>query len=576
MSAVALPPSPPNPALTAVSGRRERVLVPWRLGALLLTGILGADAFPIAYQVGPRHELFASGILEPLAFVCLVPMLLAIRRLSPWRAFGAGMLAGMVFFTGAFWWVNVAMVTFGGMPNWLSIPALELLVGWCAFHWAIAAGLVRLIERGLGWSIGWTVGPVWMATELMRNYFCSGFPWANLGYTQTRNLWFHQVASLGGVYGIALAVAVVNGALYEGWRWWRLRERPMPRVLLAVGASVLVLGHVYGALHVRTMDRAASAAPRVKAAVIQGNIDQKLKMSRGSSRAATILGRYLPPTEAADAAGAELIVWPEGSYPLAFPTGVTRLTDAGLRPGGYRAGILVGVDVFDPKNLRKGNENAAFLLDPTLGIAHHYVKNHLVPFGEYVPWSLDEVLGIGNIVGASFAPGNDLSPAILRRPDGPPVRLGIEICFDAIFPEISRAYARNGAQVLVNMTNDAWYGFSSAPFQFLHMVATRAVETGRPVARAANTGISAFIDPVGRVFDATDVGIVPSDRLAVSASELTGPEWRIAALPLMEGSTPYVVIGDVPAYLAALFAGLAGLVAFVRLRLRRARPHGTS
>jgi apolipoprotein N-acyltransferase len=130
--------------------------------------------------------------------------------------------------------------------------------------------------------------------------------------------------------------------------------------------------------------------------------------------------------------------------------------------------------------------------------------------------------------------------------------------------------------VLVNMTNDAWYGFSSAPFQFLHMVATRAVETGRPVARAANTGVSAFIDPVGRVFDATDVGIVPSDRMAVSASELTGPEWRMAALPLMEGSTPYVVIGDVPAYLAALFAGLAGLVALVRLRLRRARPHGTS
>ena len=96
------------------------------------------------------------------------------------------------------------------------------------------------------------------------------------------------------------------------------------------------------------------------------------------------------------------------------------------------------------------------------------------------------------------------------------------------------------------------------------------------MARAANTGVSSFIDPVGRVFDATDVGIVPSDRLAVSASELTGPEWRMAELPLMEGATPYVVIGDVPAYLAALFAGIAGLVALVRLRLRRTRPHGTA
>ena len=571
MSAVALPPPPePTPAPGSVPARPERLLVPWRLGALVLSGLLGAAAFPIAFPVGPRRELFASGILEPLAFVCLVPLLLAIRRLSPWRAFWAGQLGGMVFFTGAFWWVNVAMVTFGGMPNWLSIPALELLVAWCAFHWALAAGLLRLLERGLGWTMGWTVGPVWMASELMRNYFCSGFPWANLGYTQTRNLWFHQVASLGGVYGIALAVAVVNGALYEGWRWRRLCERPMPRALLAVAAAVLVLGHVYGAFHVRAMDRAAAAAPRLRAAVIQANIDQKLKMGRGSSRAATILGRYLPPTDAADQAGADLIVWPEGSYPLAFPTGVTRLTDVGLRPGGYRAGLLVGVDVYDPKNLRKGNENAAFLLDPTLGIAHHYVKNHLVPFGEYVPLNMDEVLPIGNIVGASFTPGNDLSPAVLRRADAPPVRLAIEICYDAIFPEISRTYARNGAQVLVNMTNDAWYGFSSAPFQFLHMVASRAVETGRPVARAANTGVSAFIDPVGRISDATDVGIVPSDRLAVSAAELTGPEWRMAELPLLEGRTPYVVIGDVPAYLAALFAGLSGLVALIRLR--RARP----
>ena len=139
------------------------------------------------------------------------------------------------------------------------------------------------------------------------------------------------------------------------------------------------------------------------------------------------------------------------------------------------------------------------------------MKNHLVPFGEYVPLRLDEVLPIGNIVGASFAPGTDLSPAVLRRPGQPPVKLGIEICFDAIFPEISRTYARSGAEVLVNMTNDAWYGFSSAPFQFLRMVATRAVETGRPVARAANTGISAFIDPVGRIREATEVGIVPSD-----------------------------------------------------------------
>ena len=570
MVAVALPPiSPSVSGPHAVPPRPERVLTFRRLGLLLLSGLLGAVTFPLAFPVGPRRELFASGVLEPLAFVCLVPLLLAIRKLSPWRAFAAGQLAGMVFFTGAFWWVNVAMVTFGGMPNWLSVPALELLVAWCAFHWAIAAGVVRLLDVGFGWPMGWTLAPVWMATELMRNYFCSGFPWANLGYSQTRNLWFHQLASLGGVYGVAFAVAWVNGALFELWRWRRLRERRMPRVLLALAAGVLVLGHLYGALHVRAMDHTAAAAPRIRAAVVQANIDQKLKMGRGSSRVATILGRFLPPTAAADAAGAELIVWPEGSYPLAYPTGVTRMNRSGLRESGYWAGVLVGVDVYDPKNLRKGNENAAFLLAPDLAIAHHYVKNHLVPFGEYVPWRLDEVLPIGNIVGASFAPGTDLSPAVLRRPGQPPVKLGIEICFDAIFPEISRTYARSGAEVLVNMTNDAWYGFSSAPFQFLRMVSTARVETGRPVARAANTGISAFIDPVGRIREVTEVGIVPSDSPTLTAAELTGPEWRIAELPLLTLRTPYVVIGDVPAYLASLFTGVSALAAWAVRRRRR-------
>jgi apolipoprotein N-acyltransferase len=570
MAAVALPrPSDQLPPPELLPPRPERVFVPWRLGLLVLSGLLGAASFPIAFPVGPRRELFASGVLEPLAFVCLVPMLVALRRLGPGRAFGAAMLAGMVFFTGAFWWVNVAMVTFGGMPNWLSVPALELLVAWCALHWGIAGWVMRLLERAFGWPMGWTVAPVWMASELMRNYFCSGFPWANLGYTQTRNLWFHQLASLGGVYLVAFAVALVNGALFEGWRAWQARERPVPRRLLWLAGVVLVLGHLYGALHVRDLDRAVASAPRVRVAVVQANIDQKLKMGRGASRTGTILGRYLPPTAQAEAAGAELIVWPEGSYPLAFPTGVSSLASAGLREGGYRAGLLVGVDVFDPKNLRKGNENASLLLAPDLSIAHHYVKNHLVPFGEYVPLGLDEVLPIGNILGASFTPGNDLSPAVLRRPGGPPARLGIEICFDAIFPEISRAYARGGAQVLVNMTNDAWYGFSSAPFQFLRMVATRAVETGRPVARAANTGISAFIDPVGRISEATEVGIVPSDSLHVSAAELTGPEWRMAQLPLLSGATPYVVIGDGPAYFCALFAVFATLAALLRLRLRR-------
>jgi apolipoprotein N-acyltransferase len=567
-------PTPVHVAAADPPSGRARLLTPSRLGLLLLSGLLGAAAFPLAFPVGPRHELFASGVLEPLAFVCLVPLLFALKGLRTKKAFAAGLLAGFAFFNGTFWWVNVAMTTFGGMPNWLSIPALELLIFYCAFHWALGAWAVRMMDVHLGWPMGWTVAPVWMAIELLRNYSLSGFPWTNLGYSQARNLWFSQIASLAGVYGIVFALGLVNGAVYEALRWRRSQERPFPRALLVLGALVLVLGHGFGAYRVHKWDVLIAAAPKVRVAVVQGNIDQKLKMVQGS-RAGLILDRYLPATVAAEAAGAELVVWPEGSYPLAFPTGVTSVKGAGLDGILSRTRVLIGVDVYDPRDLRRGNENAAFLVGPPLFIEHHYVKHHLVPYGEYIPLHMADWLPIQNLVPGTFLPGEDLSPAVLQRPDGPPVKVGIEICFDAIFPEISREFVLRGANILVNMTNDAWYGFSSANFQFLRKVAIRAVETGRPFARAANTGVSAFIDPLGRVSQAIPIGLTPSEHPRVSAAELVGPEWRMADLPLLKESTLYVVLGDIPAYLASLFSAVGTLAALVRARRAR-RPKTTA
>ena len=127
-------PTPVHVAAADPPSGRARLLMPRRVGLLVLSGLLGAAAFPLAFPIGPRHELFASGVLEPLAFVCLVPLLFAVRGLRTKKAFAAGLIAGFAFFNGTFWWVNVAMTTFGGMPNWLSIPALELLIFYCAFR----------------------------------------------------------------------------------------------------------------------------------------------------------------------------------------------------------------------------------------------------------------------------------------------------------------------------------------------------------------------------------------------------------------------------------------------------------
>jgi apolipoprotein N-acyltransferase len=533
-----------------------------RLSGLALTGLLGTLAFPMAFPWAGRQEWLASGALEPLAFVCLVPALLAVRGLSARRAALAGFGAGMVFFVGTIWWVNIALTVFGGLPNALGIPVMLLLCAYGALHWALVFFVVRALELREGWSAGWTVGPVWMAVELLRNYSLSGFPWSNLGYSQARTLWVAQLASVGGVYLIALLVAGVNGALYEALRALLFKDRPLPKRLLMGWGAALVAVLAYGALRVHRWEGAIASAESLKVAVVQGNIDQKLKNMQGSHRA-MVLDAYNPPTSAADASGAELIVWPEAAFPGRIERSIPAMsTRYGLAKDSYGAHLLLGVDLYSREGGQEGFQNAAFLLDPNLNVRARYAKYHLVPFGEYVPLDLHKLLPIENVVPGTFLPGHELNAAELTLPPkvegGLPrrVRVGILICFDAIFPELARSYAKDGVELLVNLTNDAWYGFSSAPFQFLRIVALRAVETGRPVARAANTGISGFIDPLGRIHDTTALGLVDGDGL-VDARLKAPPEWRLASLPMLTQVTPYAVMGDLFAYAAALAAALA-------------------
>ena len=538
------------------------ITFPRKVAGVALSGLLGALAFPLAFPIGPRHELLASGVLEPLAFLCLLPTLYTIRGVTPSNALKWGFFAGMFFFTGVFWWVNIAMTAFGGMPNWLSIPCLLLLVAWCALHWGLAFFLVRLFETHLQWPMGWTLGPVWLTTEWIRNYFCSGFPWANLGYSQARNLLLSQVASVVGIYGLALLVALVNGAIFEAMR---RRRRVTPLSLIAIG--LLLVGHLYGAWRVKAWDAKIAQAPLIKVAILQGNIDQKLKNVQ-TTIATTILDRYNAINNQADDAGAELIVWPEASFPQLFPLGVEQIDGAGLSRAHYRSHLFLGVDVMDPNDTVHGNYNAGFLISPDLKVKRQYTKHHLVPFGEYIPFDLDRILPISNLVPGTFIPGKSLEPLSIPFSRGQ-AKVGMMICFDAIFPEISRAYALKGAQLLVNITNDAWYGFSSAQFQFLRIVQMRAIETGKPIARAANTGISAFIDPLGRIRQATEVGWIEagSGNRGLGPRDLIPPLWRMAQLPLMNEVTLYVVIGDIPAYLSALVC-CAGLVLVFKRRKR--------
>jgi apolipoprotein N-acyltransferase len=534
-------------------------------------GLLGACALPQAIPWISLQELDPAGHLEWLAWIALVPLLFALDGAATWkRALALGVVAGLAYFYAGVWWVNHAMTSFGGVPFALALVALTLLVLFMAAHWGLAAAASWVVRRRLGWP-WWAHLPLaWVATELLRNYLFTGFPWANLGYLQARHPHVAQLAAVTGVYGIAALVVLVNCAVHAVTRALLERRRP-PWRLAAVTASIVALVVVHGELRLREVRARSAAAPRLTVALVQGNVNQAVK-NQGPRYADEILGRYVPLTVEADRRGADLVAWPEAAYPYLVPASLTSFADAraGL-PRLARAHLLLGVATFeagrtaDGRTRREG-ANSVLLLRPDLSVVGRYAKHHLVPFGEYVP--LRSLLGgvLRSVVPLMVdqRPGSALVPLDLQLAGGGTVRLAPMICFDAIFPEVNVAFAAQDPDLLLNPTNDAWYGYSSGPYQFLAMVRMRAIEAGKAVARPAYAGITAVIDPTGEVRPgALPVGPVDPD-LAPDPAE--PPRLLVAEVPRLRGRTLYTRFGD-------LFAGAASAVAvgFLATALLRGR-----
>jgi apolipoprotein N-acyltransferase len=543
------------------------------------SGLLMALALPIVVPFISLRELDPAGRLEVVAWIALVPMLWALEEAPRARsAFALGFVGGLAYFFPAIHWVSHAMTSFGGLPTWLAVVALTLLVAYMAVHWGGALAVSWVLRRRLGWPLWAHLPIVWAAFELLRNYSLSGFPWGNLGYTQARSS-VAQLAAVTGVYGIAALVVLVNAVVVDGSRAVAERRLPavhrgMPRrhgvaLLLVVG-----LAHLLGTARFDAVRAEVAAAPRLKVGIVQPNIDQSVK-NRARDHVEEILGRLVPQTLEADAAGAELVVWPEAAYPMYLPPTLRSLDGPGSGiPPLSRAHLLVGaatVERGEPgangRPLRRVT-NSAFLVGPRLDVLGVHSKVHLVPFGEYVP--LARFLPFLRQVVPSFAPispGEGSEPLVMQRSGGP-LRIAPLICFDAIFPELARGFARREADLLVNPTNDAWYGYSSGPYQFLSMVRFRAIETGRTVLRPAWAGVSALILPTGEVAPgAIEIGPVDPE-LAPDRDEPA--RLLVAEAPLLRGTTLYTRFGDLFAWSCALFTAVSLLLA--RRAARRPEP----
>jgi len=502
----------------------------WREGLALLSGLLLFLSFP----------KFGHGAV---AWVALGPLLVALPGAGGGRSFALGYITGAVSALGLLYWTALVVIQYGGLTLPVGITVMVLLCLAVAlfpslFAWVVARGIAVFGPPGL------LVAPfAWVATELLRNRTFFNFPWCLLGYSQHENLPFVQIARVTAVYGVSFLVALASTLLAYVALEPRTALRRRALVLLGLG---LAGSWGWGSW---MLSRPWPEAGTIRVGLVQGGIRQEEKWAPESAWAN--VQHHLELTDQAAAQGARFVVWPESAVPFLFDENPA-LADA-LRAVVRRHGISLLFGNDDLEGSRAGHDARVFvgakMLDPSGELSFRYHKIRLVPFGEYVP--MQPLLTLGGRVTAKlvqqvadFTPGSE--PA-LARVDGH--RAGAFICYEAIFPELVREFTARGADLLVNMTNDAWYGRTSAPFQHLAMARFRAVENGKFLVRAANTGITAVIDPRGRVLEATSL----FERTVL-----------VRDVPFLPGRTFYAQYGDVFAW-GCLAVTLAALVAtFVR------------
>lgn len=438
-----------------------------------------------------------------VAWIALAPLLVALaHRPHPWRrAFLLGLIAGAVYFAGTLYWLVETMTTFGGLSTPVAALAAVMLIAYLSLFPAAFAAIQAVLLRafGRGWLMAAPV--IWVATEMGRTYVLDGFPWELLGYSQATMLPIAQIASVIGVYGLSALVALVSAAAA-----YATLDASSRRWKIAAGVAILLLATtVWGTYRIARGALAASGTG-IRVAVLQGNILQDQKWDPAMRD--PIMRRYVEMTREAIGRNAQFILWPESATPLPYETDLARGEAVRRLAREGRVTILVGSDQLEPvKPVAEGKPppsriyNAAYLIQPDGNTAAIYRKIHLVPFGEYVPFS-KLLYFVGPLVEAvsDFSPGTD--PVLL------PVaghKASTAICYEVIYSSLMRAFVTEGSELLTTITNDAWYGWSSAAYQHWEQASLRAIEEGRYLARAANTGISGFVDPYGRVLQKSNM-----------------------------------------------------------------------
>jgi apolipoprotein N-acyltransferase len=471
--------------------------------------------------------------LNLLAWVALVPLLYAIDGLRLRGVFGYSMLQAFVFYVITLYWAVIPLHTFADAPLWMAVGPMLLLSAVEALFLAGTVVGAAFVTRRLRIPLVLTLPILWAAVEWLRSFFPIPFPWNLLGYAAYRNLGLIQFAEITGVYGVSALIVFFNAVVYTVIAAPASARRLKIRSLSAL-TGLMVAAMVFSGLRMTQLEHEHYDGS-LKVAMVQGNIPQSIKWDpnfRPSSFAV-----YADQTLRAAKEHPDLIVWPEAAaafyvqpdnvYPLAalasdaeYRARLLELARQAHTP------ILFGSPALRFSPYEIDSFNRAYLVSADGRIVDYYDKIDLAPFAEYVPFRKvfgffvhKVVVGLGE-----FVPGERQTLFDVKG-----AKLAVLICFEGIFPDLSRNAVDQGANLLMNITNDAWYGNSSAPYQLLAMSALRSVETHTPMVRVANTGISAVIEPDGDITSRTD--------LFTRGTEMRTVHWR-------HGGTIYTMVGD--------------------------------
>jgi apolipoprotein N-acyltransferase len=501
----------------------------------LASGILLGLAFPAHPDslMAPLHH-------PAWAWIALTPLLAALTQCNSNSAFRLGWIAGASFALHTLYWV--AGTEGGGMAV---VGGTGLLAAYLGLFLGLFAGAQRLLLVRLGRRSLLLAPVLWTAQEYLVSVGELGFPWLLLGHSQAAIPSLIQYATITGAYGVSFWAVLLNVLVLQV-----LRSPSLRRVNLFQAGALVAAFAAPIAYATRVIPAAGSAEATARVAVIQPNLSLADKWGNGGLEFSLERLEQLSRDAAAAAPDLDLLVWPETAVPCYL--GLRSQCQGRIQTLADQLGVPVLTGAPDYDRARREPYNAAFLLQPGQSEMQRYAKMHLVPFGERTPFR-DRIPLLRNINWSALT--GDLGPAefasgaertVFAHPRVPFVVL---ICFEAVFPDFARRSVQQGGRLIVNITNDSWFGDSAGPYQHAELAAMRAVENRTPMARCASTGISMFIDAYGRVSGATGLG------------EQT---YRVHDVAAASGGTFYTRHGDWFALLMLICASL--LVLYARIR----------